>query len=107
MDHFGDAPSFLKMLAALAFVIVLMGGLALALKKLGLSGAVSTLKGAKRLRLIEALPLDARRRLVLLERDNVQHLVILGVNTETLIETGIIPPPPLASSPQEEPPHDA
>lgn len=94
MDPFGEAPSFFKMLAALLLVIGLMGGLALILKRLGLSGALPATTRPKRLRLIEALPLDARRRLVLIERDSVQHLVILGPNAETVIETNIPPLPP-------------
>ena len=49
--------------------------------------------GKRRLKVVEALPLDARRRLVLLQRDNKQHLVILGPNGETVIETDIKPKP--------------
>ena len=79
----------IKLIAALLFVLGLMGGLALALRRLGLSGALPVSPQKKRLRLIEALPLDGRRRLVLIERDEVQHLVILGANGETVVETGI------------------
>ena len=84
-------PEFLRMLAALLFVLGLMGGLVIALKKMGLNGAVEAAPKQKRLRVIEALALDARRRLVLIQRDDVQHLVILGANEETVIETGIKP----------------
>lgn len=91
MDAASDIPSLLKLFAALALVLGLMGGLALIMKKLGLSANAATTKGKKRLRIIEAIPLDARRRLVLLQRDDVQHLVILGATTETLIETDIKP----------------
>lgn len=84
----------LRMIAALLFVLGLMGGFALLLKKLGLSGNVdtATLKKDRRLKVVEALPLDSRRRLVLLQRDDVQHLVILGPNEETVIETEIAAP---------------
>lgn len=91
MDTVSDIPSILKLFAALALVLGLMGGLALVMKKLGLSGHVAAASGKKRLSVIEAIPLDARRRLVLLQRDNVQHLVILSANSETLIETNIKP----------------
>jgi flagellar protein FliO/FliZ len=91
MDAASDIPILLKLFAALALVLGLMGGLALIMKKLGLSANTATTKGKKRLRIIEAIPLDARRRLVLLQRDDVQHLVILGATTETLIETDIKP----------------
>ena len=42
-----------------------------------------------RLRIVETLPLSAQHRAVLIERDTVQHLVILGPNGETVVETGI------------------
>ena len=85
-----DLPQILRLVFALAFVLALMGGLALLLKRLGLSGTLpSVATDKRRLKIIEALPLDARRRLVLLQRDNSQHLVILGPNGETIVETGI------------------
>lgn len=92
MDNLADTPSYLKLLASLTLVLGLMGGLAFVLKKLGLAGQViNAAGGQKRLKVVEALPLDARRRLVLLQRDDAQHLVILGPEGETVIETGIKP----------------
>jgi flagellar protein FliO/FliZ len=82
-----DLPQYLRLIAALVFVLSLMGGLAFLVKKLGLARN-GEVKG-KRLKIVEALPLDARRRLVLLQRDNKQHLVILGASSETVIETNI------------------
>lgn len=82
---------FLKFVAALAFVLALMGGLALVLKRLNL-GQTQLSPTKKRLKTLEILPLDARRKLVLLQRDNIQHLVILGPSGETVIESGIIAP---------------
>jgi flagellar protein FliO/FliZ len=83
-----DAIQTFKMLAALVFVVALMGVLTLILKKLGLQGQALA-SGKKRLKIVEILPLDARRRLALIERDDVQHLVILGASGETVIETNI------------------
>ncbi len=91
MDQFSDLPSLLKLFAALVFVLGLMGGLALLLKKLGLSGVAPSSQGDKRLKMVEVLPIDARRRLAIIQRDDVQHLVIFGVNDETVIETNITP----------------
>ena len=84
-----DPSQLLRLLAALLFVLALMGGLALVLRKLGLTQTVSKSAGKRRLNLLESLPLDSRRRAVLLERDDIQHLLILGPNGETVIETGI------------------
>ncbi len=76
---------------ALAFVLGLFGLMALMARKFGLGYPMtgSNLKGRKRLSLVESMPLDAKRRLVLLKRDNAEHLVILGVSSELLIESVI------------------
>ncbi|MCK5375173.1 MAG: flagellar biosynthetic protein FliO, partial [Alphaproteobacteria bacterium] len=59
-------------------------------KKLGLAAQTPVIRGNnRRLRLVESLPLDARRRLVLLECDKIQHLVILSASGETVIESNI------------------
>jgi flagellar protein FliO/FliZ len=83
-----DAPQVLKFVAALAFVLALMGGLAIVMRRINHMNPRTTPR-QKRLQIVEILPLDARRRLVILRRDNREHLVILGANSETVIETGI------------------
>lgn len=85
-----EGPDILRFFMALIFVLSLMGGLWLVLKRLGLNGPLMVAPGTKRrLKIIEALPLDARRRVILLRRDNKDHLVILGPTGETVVETGI------------------
>lgn len=79
-----------RLLVALGVVVALMGGLAFILKKLGLSTNQSIKNTDKRrLKIIESLPLDPRRRLAIIQCDEKEHLVILGANTETVIETDI------------------
>ena len=80
-----------QLLFALAFVVALMGGLALIVKKLGLAHTAPVYKGKKRLKIIESQALDARRRLVLVQCDDKQHLVMLGINSDTVIQTDIKP----------------
>ena len=84
-----DLHDYLKFVFALIFVLSLMGGLALLVKKLGLGGNLANIPTKKRLRIVDVLPLDARRRAVLIKRDETEHLVILGPNSETVVETGI------------------
>lgn len=86
-----DIPQLLRLLAAMTFVLALMGGLVLILKKFGLTGMAHVNAKKKRLSMIEVLPLDNRRRAVLIQRDQTQHLVILGPNGETVVETNIEP----------------
>lgn len=80
---------YLKFAAALVFVLALMGGLGLVLKRLNLGNVGLAPASKRRLKIIEILPLDARRKAVLLRRDNKDHLVIFGPSGETLVETNI------------------
>lgn len=96
MDTFfpPELPQFFRLIIAFGIVLGLMGGLAFLLKKLGLAERNPGLRNGKhRLRIVESLHLDARRRLMLLECDDKQHLVILGINGETLIDSDISAPP--------------
>ena len=82
-----ELPQFIRLLLALALVLALMGGLAYLLKRLGLSTNTPIKKGDnRRLSIVEALPLDARRRLVIVSCDDKEHLIILGANSETVVD---------------------
>lgn len=84
---------YLNVIAALVFVLSLMALLVFVMKKLGLGGAMPANMGAKkRLKVIEALPLDAKHRLLLIQRDETQHLIIVGGNGEVVVERGIKAP---------------
>ncbi len=85
-----ELPQAIRLIIALFIVFLLMGGLAFILKKLGLA-TNSTIKSGekKRLKIVETIPLDARRRLTILKCDDKEHLVILGANSETVIDKNI------------------
>jgi flagellar biogenesis protein FliO len=42
-----------------------------------------------RLAVLDALPIDQRRRLVLVRRDNVEHLILIGGPSDVVVEPGI------------------
>ena len=86
-----DLAQLARFAAALVFVLALMGGLAVLMRRFSQNHPV-TLPQKRRLKIVESLALDSRRRLVLLRRDASEHLVILGPNGETVIETGIESP---------------
>ena len=79
----------LKFFSAFVFVISLMLLFSWLLKRAGLSGPLMANAGKRRLKIVEYLPLDHRRRMVLVRRDDKDHLLILGPNGETVVETGI------------------
>ena len=59
------------------------------LKRAGLGGPAMQKADKRRLRVVEFLPIDHKRRLVLVRRDDREHLLILGAESETVVETGI------------------
>lgn len=79
---------YLQFLLALLFVLGLIALLAVLLKKLGPQRYMPR-TNQRRLAVMEVLPVDARRRLVLLRRDDRDHLVLIGPNEDVVIETGI------------------
>lgn len=79
----------IKGMAAFAFVLGLMFLFSWLLKKMGLAGQGMPVSGKKRLSVVEFMPLDHRRRLVLLRCDQKEHLVILGPQGETVIDKDI------------------
>ena len=95
--------TYLRFVLALAAVLALIIFAGWLLKRLVASGALpSSLLSvgpgrSQRLAIVEVKPLDVRRRLVLVRRDGVEHLLLLGVTADLVIETGIAAPPDPAS----------
>ena len=83
-----DLVTFARFAAALLVVIGLIAGFAWLMRKYG-HGRLLQAGARGRIGIVEVTGLDARRRLVLLRRDDVEHLVILGPNGETVVESGI------------------
>ncbi len=79
--------TYWRFLLALAAVVALIGLCAWIARRLGLGGRLAT-TGSRRLRIVEVLPLDGKRRLVLLRRDGVEHLLLLGQSSDLVIERG-------------------
>ncbi|NDE90302.1 MAG: hypothetical protein EB059_04070 [Alphaproteobacteria bacterium] len=80
-----------KMLVALGLVLGLLGVITWILKKYGsrLGLPITMRQGRSRLQLLDVSALDARHRLVLVRRDHIEHLLLLGGAQPVVIETGI------------------
>jgi hypothetical protein len=79
----------------LLFLVVVLGLLALAFWLLrrfggGRLGGAATRGRQPRLAMIDQAAIDNRRRLVLIRRDNVEHLLIIGGPTDVVIEQNIV-----------------
>jgi len=87
------AGTYLQFVAALAFVLALIAVLAWAVRRFGLFAHVVPPRGGKRrIAIVETAALDAKRRLVLVRRDDREHLLLLGAAGDAVIETGIAAP---------------
>lgn len=77
-----DLESYLRFVLALVAVLGLIGLIAWVARRFGLvpGGAIGTGR-SRRLGVIEAMPLDGKRRLVLVRRDDREHLLLLGPGT--------------------------
>jgi hypothetical protein len=56
---------------------------------MGFSGTLLSGAAKRRLKIVEFMPIDHRRRLVLVRRDDREHLLLLGPQGETVVETNI------------------
>ncbi|MAJ65582.1 MAG: hypothetical protein CL558_02900 [Alphaproteobacteria bacterium] len=85
-----DMADYIRYVAALAFVVALILGLAYLLRKLGTSSFMNGGRGRgdKRLGIVEVQPIDPKRRLVLISHDDREHLVLLGHERDLVIEAG-------------------
>ena len=89
-----DTLTYIKAFLGLAIVLGLILGLSYGLKRLGFGDLKGPLGRRRRLATVEAVMIDGRNKAVLLRRDNVEHLVLIGPNTSQVIESGIPAPPP-------------
>src|SRR5918997_28749 len=104
------------MLYVIAFVIIfaLLALLALVLRRL--TGGRLTMTGGDRARtrqprlgIVDVYDLDRQRQLILLRRDNVEHLLLIGGPNDVVVETNLLRtagarlPPPAADQNAERP----
>ncbi|MBI1263093.1 MAG: hypothetical protein GC184_15350 [Rhizobiales bacterium] len=85
-----------RFIAALVFIIGLIGLCAYAARRLGLAnGGWHPTSAPKRLAIVEVKAIDAKHRLLLIRRDGKEHLILMG-EQNLLIESGIDAPEPEA-----------
>ncbi|MBX7199799.1 MAG: flagellar biosynthetic protein FliO [Rhodospirillaceae bacterium] len=92
-----EAQNYITAVLVLILVIGLILGLAALLKRFGLTDA-RVLGRRARLATVESKSLDGRHRLVLVRRDDVEHLLLIGPNTSQVLERGI----PASAVPEDE-----
>ena len=87
--------------AALIFVLALIGILFWVLQRIGLGGGKN--RRGTRLGIVEAAVVDKKRRLVLIRRDSVEHLVMIGGPQDVVVENNISRREPSLSAGKPDP----
>lgn len=83
------ATDYLRFFVALIAVLGLIALCAWVARRFRLGGLVGSAVKSGRLEVIETLPIDGRQRLVLLRRDDREHLLMLGQDRSVVIESCI------------------
>lgn len=84
-----DSTQVLKVIMAFALVLSLMWLLSFLIKKFGDSKFMTVNRADRRLKLIEHLPIDTKNRLVLVRRDDKEHLLLVSHEHALVVEQGI------------------
>ena len=85
--------TYLRFLIALVLVVAMIGAFAWVVRRFGWASRFVAPAGKKRLAVLEVLPIDGKRRLVLLRRDAAEHLILLGHDGDLVIESAGAPRP--------------
>jgi len=87
-----DMPLPVKFFFAFAVVLALIGATAWAVRRFGAGrlGGGGARGRQPRLAVIDYASVDGRRRLILVRRDNVEHLLMIGGPTDVVVEPNIV-----------------
>src|SRR5215475_757944 len=98
-DLFGaEMPLAVRFFLAFLIVLGLIGAAAWAVRRFGSTRLTGAVRGRQpRLAVIEYATVDARRRLLLVRRDNVEHLMMIGGPTDVVVEANIVRAAPATS----------
>lgn len=82
---------------SLAVVLALFALFVLIIKRLA-GGRVSSVRSRQpRLAIMDSTNIDTRRRLILVRRDNIEHLILVGGPSDVVVEQGIVRGTPLTA----------
>ncbi len=100
-DLFGaEMPLAVRFFLAFLIVLGLIGVAAWAVRRFGSARLGGAVRGRQpRLSVTEYASIDARRRLLLVRRDNVEHLVMIGGPSDIVVEANIVRAMPAAREP--------
>ena len=88
---FGQMPLALKFFMVFLVILAVIAAIAWALRRFGSGRLGTTTRGRQpRLAVIDYATVDSRRRLILVRRDNVEHLLMIGGPGDVVVEPNIV-----------------
>jgi flagellar protein FliO/FliZ len=93
-----EMPLAIRFFLAFLIVLGLIGATAWAVRRFGSGrlGGAGARGRQPRLAVIDHATVDARRRLILVRRDNIEHLIMIGGPTDVVVESTIVRSAPAA-----------
>jgi flagellar biogenesis protein FliO len=86
-----ELPTPVNFVIAFAFVLLLIGAAAWLVRRFGSTRVDAAARGRQpRLAVIDSAAVDGRRKLVIIRRDNVEHLLMIGGPSDVVVETNIV-----------------
>ena len=99
----GSGNSVLTAVFALGVVLVLIVLAVWLLKVISEASGRAARGRNRRLALVDSLVLDQKRTLLIIRRDNVEHLLLVGGGQDVVVEAGIAVEEPAAAQPSRRP----
>jgi len=86
-----EMPLAVRFFVAFLIMLALIGAIAWAVRRFGAGRLGATTRGRQpRLAVIDYATVDGRRRLILVRRDNVEHLLMIGGPSDVVVEANIV-----------------
>ena len=86
-----EMPLAVRFFVAFLIVLALIGAIAWAVRRFGSGRLGASTRGRQpRLAVIDYASVDGRRRLILVRRDNVEHLLMIGGPSDIVVEPNIV-----------------
>ena len=86
-----ELPTPVNVIIAFVFVLLLIGAAAWLVRRFGAAQIEAAARGRQpRLAVVDSAAVDGRRKLVIIRRDNVEHLLMIGGPSDVVVETNLV-----------------
>ena len=85
-----ELPTSVTFIIAFVIVLALIGAAAWLVRRFGAARLAAGRGRQPRLAVIDAAAIDGRRKLIIIRRDNVEHLLMIGGPSDVVVETNIL-----------------